>query len=106
MIVNIITSFESYGSEFQENIYKNDGSKTLTGMDFNDLETGVPSNTRFLYIRHDGMNLYIMLDFILNQSAQNGEDMYNLHLILFYHITQIYLEMGEFQIIIHQKLHL
>ena len=38
MIVNIVTAFESYGSEFQENIYKSDGSKTLTGMDFNDLE--------------------------------------------------------------------
>ena len=55
MIVNIVTAFESYGSEFQENIYKSDGSKTLTGMDFNDLETGVESNVRYLYIRHDGM---------------------------------------------------
>lgn len=55
MIVNIVTAFESYANEFQENIYKNDGLKTLKGMDFNDLETGVPSNTRFLYIRHDGM---------------------------------------------------
>ena len=26
MIVNIVTAFESYGSEFQENIYKSDGS--------------------------------------------------------------------------------
>lgn len=54
MIVNIITSFESYSSEFQEQIYKNDGSKTLTGMDFSDIETGIPTNTRFLYVRHDG----------------------------------------------------
>ena len=55
MIVNIITSFESYGTEFSETIYKNDGTKSLKGLDFNDIETGVGTTTRYIYIRHDGL---------------------------------------------------
>lgn len=54
MIVNIITSLESYGNEFDEAIYKNDGSRTLKGLDFNDIETGIPTDVRYIYVRHDG----------------------------------------------------
>lgn len=71
MIVNIITSFESYSNEFDESIYKNDGTKTLKGLDFNDIETGVSTNTRFLYIRHDGLEPIYNVGFYIRPVGVN-----------------------------------
>lgn len=55
MEVNIITSYQSYGGEYDTKIYKNDGSLTLSGLDFGDLETGTESAPTFIYFRHDGL---------------------------------------------------
>lgn len=55
MEVQIKTSLIPSGEEYQEYIYKNDGSKSLLGLDFGDLETGVESITRYLYYTHDGL---------------------------------------------------
>ena len=71
MIVNIITSLESYGSEFVESIYKNDGTKTLKGLDFNDIETGIPTATRYIYIRHDGLEPIYNVGFYIKPVGTN-----------------------------------
>lgn len=55
MEVIVSTSPASYGLPLSSTIYKSDGSKSLVGFDFGDLETGVESSPHFLYYRHDGL---------------------------------------------------
>lgn len=71
MIVNITTSLESYGSEFNESIYKNDGTKTLKGLDFNDIETGTPTTVRYIYVRHDGLEPIYNVGFYIRPVGAN-----------------------------------
>lgn len=54
-VVSLTFSNQSYGEEYTEDLFKNDGSKTLDGLNFGDIETGTNYPPRFLYIRHDGL---------------------------------------------------
>ena len=33
---------------------KNTGLKELKGLDFDDIETGIPTEVKYIYVRHDG----------------------------------------------------
>jgi len=54
MQVRLYTSLESYSTESDNTIFDNSGTKELQGEDFGDLETGVASDTKYFYVRHDG----------------------------------------------------
>lgn len=71
MEVNIITALESYGTELDSTIFKNDGTNTLPGIDFGDLETGLSSETKFLYFRHDGLEPIYAGGFFLRALGTN-----------------------------------
>jgi len=55
-IVSLMMADESYGSNYDEALYKNDGTTNLDGINFGDIETGVEYPPRFVYLRHDGIN--------------------------------------------------
>lgn len=71
MEVNIITSLSSYGNELESTIFKNDGTNTLPGIDFGDLETGSASQPLFLYFRHDGLEPITSGGFFLRAVGTN-----------------------------------
>ena len=54
IIVELSSSETSYGDELNNPLFDNVGTNTGKGVDFGDLETGDNSNTRFLYLRHNG----------------------------------------------------
>lgn len=54
-VVTILTSNVSYGTEEWDALYKNDGTETLNGIDFGNVETGEDVVPRWLYFRHDGL---------------------------------------------------
>lgn len=53
--VTLTMANDTYGEEFTEPLYKNDGSENLEGMDFGDIETGTEYAPRYMYMRHDGL---------------------------------------------------
>jgi len=54
--VTLKISDQSYGEDWIEPLYKNDGSTNLQGIDFGDIETGTEYLPRFVYLRHDGLD--------------------------------------------------
>jgi len=54
-VVTLKLAAETYGDEYSEPIYKNDGSNTLEGLDFGDIETGIEYAPRYVWLRHDGL---------------------------------------------------
>lgn len=54
MEVELTSSLFSYGDESENIIYDNEGTKTLIGEDFGDLETGQESPVKWFYFRHNG----------------------------------------------------
>ena len=54
--VTLSITKDSYGTEYVEPLYRNDGSSTLEGIDFGDIETGREYAPRDVYLRHDGLD--------------------------------------------------
>ena len=54
MEIELISSPISYGENSDEKIFFNDGSLSLNGADFGDLETGEESAVKYFYFRHTG----------------------------------------------------
>ena len=54
-VVTLTMAKESYGSEYEDALFKNDGSTELKGIDFGDVETGNEYMPKYLYLRHDGL---------------------------------------------------
>ena len=54
MIVEVTSSPSTYGDPNDETIFDNEGTRTLIGSDFGDIETGTSSDIKFFYFRHDG----------------------------------------------------
>ena len=54
-VVTLTISPESYKDDYNEPIYKKDGSEDGSGIDFGDIETGIEYPPRWLWIRHDGL---------------------------------------------------
>ena len=52
--VILTSSLFSYGDESDNTIFDKDGTATLKGEDFGDLETGVDSSPIFYFVRHNG----------------------------------------------------
>jgi len=54
-VVTLTMAKESYGSEYEDALFKNDRSTELKGIDFGDVETGNEYMPKYLYLRHDGL---------------------------------------------------
>lgn len=54
-VVTLKMTSSSYGVDYEEALYRNDGTDNLSGMDFGDIETGTEYEPRFIWLRHDGL---------------------------------------------------
>ena len=54
--VTLAIAQDTYGDGYTEPLYRNDGSDTLEGIDFGDIETGVEYAPREVWLRHDGLD--------------------------------------------------
>ncbi len=54
-VVTLKMTDQSYGDDYAEPLYKNDGTESLEGIDFGDIETGREYAPRYMWLRHDGL---------------------------------------------------
>lgn len=52
--VNLLISEKTYGGELDTPLFDQKGGTGNVGLNFGDLETGIPSDVKYFYIRHDG----------------------------------------------------